>query len=92
MMEMSQPLIKWVDNDGNRVDPPRDADEWVAVIREASPLLTVVLVESAGNTWHLATADDPADVELGSGPYESRPVDRKDEVRTALLHAGKPVD
>ncbi len=91
-MNVKGPFLEWMNNGLNKVAPPADASEWVRVIATVSRLLIVWLVSNERGGWRLAKAEDPPPMGIGSGPYQTQPVDRTSEVRQALLAAGKPVE
>jgi len=84
------PMIDWLDNDRNVAEAPYDALDWIAIIRRLGPGIRVVFISDGHGRSRVPEADQlPWDV--GSGPYETRPIDRSGDVRAALLAAGKPI-
>jgi hypothetical protein len=89
------PVVRWVDNRMNEVDPPADADDWARIIREevgkkVGAGIRVDFVSLRSGRWSIAAAD-VVRMHTGAGPYSS-PTDIRAEVVAALTKAGKPVD
>jgi hypothetical protein len=75
--------------------PPVDASDWVRIIATISTLLSVRFVWNERGQWKVSRAEDPPPAEpVGSmgGGVQIEPVDRRAEVRQALLDHGKPVE
>jgi hypothetical protein len=84
---LNQP-IKWQDNEHHYLAPPPDAAEWEGIIVGISPNLIVRFTSKRDGGWTVDMAEDQS-IEPG---VNAPPVDRRAEVRAALLKAGKPVE